>query len=101
MPLINSDGFGIGQSLVSVALASRVSATTYYNLSSKPKMLILAGAFAASGGYATLTVNGVLVGEIRGSSTGGYTSHSISAVVPPNGSYACTYAGLVTWVELG
>lgn len=81
---LTSSGLGFGQKWASVSLSSGV---TYTNTSGKPKMLNVWGSFPASAGNASLVIDGVYVAGIVGSSAGGYTTHSMSAIIPNGSTY--------------
>lgn len=93
---------GYGQTYTVITAAgtgsSKVSGTTYYNTTGKPR-LVIAGTLA-TGASITITVNGAIVAY---QTCGGSSVSSVSAIVPPSGSYVVTAnAGTIYyWAELG
>lgn len=82
---------GINQTWQNV-MASRASGTTYYNTTNHP---IMVSVYETSDGVRSLTVDGVLVSRVSGTSTDG----TMCAIVPPGSSYV--YSGnIAAWAEL-
>lgn len=82
---------GHGQTWQDV-IASRASGITYYNTTGRP---IMVSVVETSDGTRSLTVGGVLVSRVGGTSA----DATLCAVVPPGASYVYS-GGIAAWAEL-
>ncbi|NML99652.1 hypothetical protein HHL24_17130 [Paraburkholderia sp. RP-4-7] len=93
---------GLGQSWT-VLTGSRAAGTTYTNSTSKP-IFVMATVSIASGGTASISVNGVVASTTGGPVSPGMAAW-VGAVVPPGQSYVVSLSGtpvptLTAWAEL-
>lgn len=94
---------GYGQTYQDVT-GSRVLGTTYTNTTGKPIFVFVSLLASASGGYANVAVNGVVVSSTSGASGSSNFSSPGTILVPPSSTYSVTSIfGPVTlnkWMEL-
>jgi hypothetical protein len=86
---------GFGQTWSSV---SRPTGTTYYNTTSKPIILLVAGSVAsAQTGVLSVTINGTTMIVAQGGQSGGSYNQIVGDIlIPPGASYAITVNAYVT-----
>jgi len=91
---MGANALGIGQTWQSLT-GSRALGVTYYNTTGKPILVSI----GVSGSIAPVTLT---VGTTASyAQPGNSTISTLFAIVPPGGSYICTYAGSLTqWSEL-
>lgn len=93
---------GLGQAWVNVT-ASRVIDTNYTNGTGRPIVVVI-GVF--SGRRVGVVVNGVIVAQIRTSTTSGQVDSCATVIVPPGATYSVAqqpsaeFPGFSTWLEL-
>jgi len=93
--LTDMSSLGYGQTYQDVG-GSRSAATTYYNTTGKPILVIVQGGNAST---ITPTVNGVALPDLTMSSANVYPTAVV--IVPPNGSYSFVISvTFIKWVEL-
>lgn len=87
---------GYGQTVQDVS-ASRAAGVTYYNVTSKPIMVIVSGSLA-NGSTTAAVVDGVAL-PVAFNSTSGATP--VTFIVPIGSSYSCTFGSgsLAAWIE--
>ncbi len=93
---IDQSGAGYGQTWQNIS-ASRIGGTTYTNTSGRP-ISVIVGMTAQINTFLTFTVNGISI-PVNNSGSATATSGSVSAVIPPGGTYSCNATPSV-WLEL-
>jgi hypothetical protein len=83
--------------------ASRAAATTYYNTTGRPIMVVVSGDTSPNNGQnVNLIINGVTVSGTYFALSSQQVRIPVTGIVPPNGSYSATVSAtsLATWTEL-
>ena len=94
-------GLGLGGEVWNTVTSSRAVGTTYTNSNSYPIQvnIYLTGAGANSEG--TLSVGGVTVSQVKGDTTNGGASSTVSAIVPTGATYSVSGTRVIGfWAEL-
>jgi len=83
--------------------ASRAAATTYYNTTGRPIMVVVSGDTSPTNGQnVNLIINGLTVSSTYFALSSQQVRIPVTGIVPPNGSYSATVSAtsLATWTEL-
>ena len=83
--------------------ASRAAATTYYNTTGRPIMVIVSGDTSPNNGQnVNLIINGVTVSSTYFALSSQQVRIPVTGIVPPSGSYSATVSAtsLASWTEL-
>lgn len=88
------NSLGHGQTWQNVS-GSRATATTYYNTTGKPIMVVITGGLSSN---LQPTVNGVALST--SASNSGSNRNAVTFIVPPGGSYSVDVPTIAGWVEL-
>lgn len=89
---------GYGQTWQTFTSGTRVSGTTYYNITGKPITIKMTYANSTAGN-ALLTIDGKLIDQIAIASASA-SRGTVTGIVPPGQSYSVSYTGFDTWAEL-